>query len=93
MSVPTFDDIVWGQNPDDEGCIVGLLTLANGITVSVAGGGLVAGGDGVETFEVAAWDEGGHWLSLDPFDADTVLPFCDREQVEDVLRRLSIPPA
>ena len=88
MSTPIFEDIVWGQNPNDEDCVVGLLTLANGITVSVAVGGLVAGGGGVETFEVAAWDEGGHWLALTPF--DTVMAFCDREQVEDVIRRLQL---
>lgn len=88
MSAPTFDDIVWGQNPDGEEGVRGLVTLDNGTTVSVIGGGLVAGGDGVETFEVAAWDEEGHWIRLTPF--DTVMAYCDREQVEDVIRRLQL---
>lgn len=92
MSAPTFDDIVWTTDCEDEQCCVsGLVTLANGTTVSVVGGVHVFGGDGVSTFEVAAWDEEGHWIRLAPF--DDVLAFCDREQVEDVLRRLSISPA
>ena len=88
MSVPTFDDIVWGQNPDGEDGVRGLITLDNGTTVSIIGGGRIAGGDGIETFEVAAWDEGGHWIHLAPF--DPVMAFCDREQVEDVIRRLQL---
>jgi hypothetical protein len=82
-----------------EGAVQGLLKLPNGITVSIVGGGLqsiVGGmnrlrGDGVDTFEVAAWRANGglisDWIKLDG--DNEILEYVDKNKLPFILLDLS----
>jgi hypothetical protein len=79
-----------------KGGVQGLLTLPNNITVSIVGGGLqsiVGGmnmlrGDGVDTFEVAAWyTDSGDWIKLS--DYDDVKSYVDKDDLLFLLFELS----
>ena len=76
--------------------VQGMLKLPNNITVSIVGGGLqsiVGGmnmlrGDGVDTFEVAAWyTDDGEWIKLS--DYDDVLSYVDKDRLPIILLDLS----
>jgi len=95
----TLKDIDFKPHAVIEGAVQGLLNLPNGITVSIVGGGLqsiVGGmnrlrGDGVNTFEVAAWytnpiDSDG-WIKLS--DYDDVLSYVDKNILPIILLDLS----
>ena len=98
--VYTFNDIVFKPHNVVKGAVQGLLTLPNNITVSIVGGGLqsiVGGmnmlrGDGVDTFEVAAWrtNDGGlisDWIKLS--DYDDVKGYQDKDEITHILYDLS----
>jgi hypothetical protein len=79
-----------------KGAVQGLLTLPNNITVSIVGGGLqsiVGGmnmlrGDGVDTFEVAAWwGDQGDWIKLSEY--DDVKGYQDKDEITHILYDLS----
>jgi hypothetical protein len=79
-----------------EGAVQGMLKLPNNITVSIVGGGLqsiVGGmnmlrGDGVDTFEVAAWyTDSGDWIKLS--DYDDVKSYVDKDDLLFLLFELS----
>jgi hypothetical protein len=76
--------------------VQGMLKLPNNITVSIVGGGLqsiVGGmnmlrGDGVDTFEVAAWyTDSGDWIKLS--DYDDVKSYVDKDDLLFLLFELS----
>jgi len=94
--VYTFNDIIFKTHRVAKGGVQGLLTLPNNITVSIVGGGLqsiVGGmnmlrGDGVDTFEVAAWwGDQGDWIKLS--DYDDVLSYVDKDRLPIILLDLS----
>jgi hypothetical protein len=75
-----------------KGAVQGLLTLPNNITVSIVGGGLqsiVGGmnmlrGDGVDTFEVAAWwGDQGDWIKLG--DDNDVLEYVPKDKIPFII--------
>jgi len=79
-----------------KGAVQGMLKLPNNITVSIVGGGLqsiVGGmnmlrGDGVDTFEVAAWyTDSGDWIKLS--DYDDVKSYVDKDDLLFLLFELS----
>jgi hypothetical protein len=79
-----------------KGAVQGMIKLPNNITVSIVGGGLqsiVGGmnmlrGDGVDTFEVAAWyTDSGDWIKLS--DYDDVKSYVDKDELLFLLFELS----
>ena len=67
----TFDDLVFNQHPNhgyQPGAVQAVLTLDNNVEVSVVGGDRLYG-DGVETFEIAAFDSLGKFIKLGLDDA------------------------
>ena len=86
--VPTFKDIVFKPHGNGMGGVQGKIKLPNDITVSVVGGGLGLYGDGVDTFEVAAWlGDSGEWIPLS--DHDDVKGYQDRHDIDMILNELS----
>ena len=94
QKIYTIKDFDFKPHAVIEGAVQGLLKLPNGITVSIVGGGNHAGrlyGDGVDTFEVAAWytnpiDSDG-WIKLS--DYDDVLSYVDKDRLPIILLDLS----
>lgn len=85
--VYTFNDIVFKPHNVVKGGVQGLLTLPNNITVSIVGGPTLYG-DGVDTFEVAAWwGDHGDWISLT--DYDDVKKYQDKDEITHILYDLS----
>ena len=99
QKIYTIKDFDFKPHGVIEGAVQGLLTLPNNITVSIVGGGLqsiVGGmnmlrGDGVDTFEVAAWRTNGglisDWIKLS--DYDDVLSYVDKDRLPIILLDLS----
>ena len=96
----TIKDFDFKPHAVIEGAVQGILKLPNGIIVSIVGGGLqsiVGGmnrlrGDGVDTFEVAAWWDKGKsfdndWIKLS--DYDDVLSYVDKNILPIILLDLS----
>ena len=96
QKIYTLKDFDFKPHGVVKGAIQGILKLPNGITVSIVGGGLqsiVGGmnmlrGDGVDTFEVAAWStDTGDWIKLS--DHDDVLSYVDKDRLPIILLDLS----
>jgi hypothetical protein len=96
QKIYTIKDFDFKPHAVIEGAVQGLLTLPNNITVSIVGGGLqsiVGGmnmlrGDGVDTFEVAAWyTDSGDWIKLS--DYDDVKSYVDKDDLLFLLFELS----
>ena len=84
--VPTFRDVVFKPHGVIGGAIQGLVKLPNGVTVSIVGGPNLYG-DGVDTFEVAAWwDDHGEWIDLGDND---VKRYQDKDDITHLLFELS----
>jgi hypothetical protein len=92
----TLKDFEFKPHGVIKGAVQGMLKLPNGITVSIVGGGLqsiVGGmnrlrGDGVDTFEVAAWyTDSGDWIKLS--DYDDVKSYVDKDDLLFLLFELS----
>ena len=85
--VPTFRDIVFKPHGLIKGGVQGLVKLPNGVTVSIVGGPTLYG-DGVDTFEVAAWwGDHGDWIPLS--NHDDVKGHQDRHDIDMILNQLS----
>ena len=86
----TFDDLVFNQHPNhgyQPGAVQAVLTLNNNVEVSVVGGG--GGGlygDGVETFEMAAFDSLGKFIKLGV--NDDVIGWRSRTEITEIMVKL-----
>ena len=96
QKIYTIKDFDFKPHAVIKGAVQGLLTLPNNITVSIVGGGLqsiVGGinrlyGDGVDTFEVAAWyTDSGDWITLG--DNNDILEYVDKDKLLFLLFELS----
>ena len=86
----TLKDIDFKPHPLVKGAVQGILNLPNGITVSIVGGGEMGRlyGDGVDTFEIAAWlTDTGDWIDLG--DDDDILRYVDKDKLQIILLDLS----
>jgi hypothetical protein len=96
QKIYTLKDFDFKPHGAVKGAVQGMLKLPNNITVSIVGGGLqsiVGGmnmlrGDGVDTFEVAAWwGDQGDWIKLS--DYDDVKSYVDKDDLLFLLFELS----
>jgi len=89
--VYTFRDLKFGPHSVNTSIgrmgVQAKLDLPNNVTVSVVGGdGLY--GDGVDTFEVAAWyTDSGHWIKLG--DHDDVKDYVSKDEIDFIIFELS----
>ena len=68
------------------GAVQGLLKLPNNITVSIVGGGEMGRlyGDGVDTFEIAAWlTDTGDWIDLG--DDDEIIRYVPKDKIPFII--------
>ena len=68
------------------GAVQGMLKLPNNITVSIVGGGEMGRlyGDGVDTFEIAAWlTDTGDWIDLG--DDDAILRYVPKDKIPFII--------
>ena len=85
--VYTLKDIDFKPHPLVKGAVQGILNLPNGITVSIVGGPNLYG-DGVDTFEVAAWNtDTNDWIKLS--DHDDVKGYVGKDELLFILFELS----
>ena len=85
--VYTFNDIVFKPHRVAKGGTQGILNLPNNVTVSIVGGPQLYG-DGVDTFEVAAWyTDSGMWIPLG--DGDDVKGYQDKDEITHIIYDLS----
>ena len=85
--INSFDDLVFKPHANrTEGAVQAQHDLPNGITISVVGGrGLY--GDGINSFEVAAWPkEGQEWIKLS--EHDDVIGWQSKEEVTEIIQKL-----
>jgi hypothetical protein len=88
QKIYTIKDFDFKPHGVIEGAVQGLLNLPNNITVSIVGGMNMLRGDGVDTFEVAAWwGDQGDWIKLS--DYDDVLSYVDKDRLPIILLDLS----
>jgi predicted flap endonuclease-1-like 5' DNA nuclease len=85
--IKSFEDLVFKPHRNRrEGAVQSQHDLPNGITISVVGGESLYG-DGVTTFEVAAWrKEEIDWLRLSEY--DEVLGWQSKEQVTEAIQKI-----
>ena len=85
--VPTFRDVVFKPHGVIKGGVQGLVKLPNNITLSIVGGPSLYG-DGVDTFEVAAWyTDSGIWIPLGG--SDDVKGYQDKDEITHIIYELS----
>lgn len=85
--VYTFNDIEFKPHAAVKGGVQGKLILPNNITVSVVGGPQLYG-DGIDTFEVAAWyTDSSDWIKLS--DYDDVKSYVEKDEIDFILFELS----
>ena len=87
--IEKYDDLVFTPHPNGiEGAVQSQHTFDNGITISVIGGyGLY--GDGIDSFEVAAWHkEGNGWIQLSEEEHHDVLGWQDKDEVTEIIQKL-----
>ena len=83
----TFKDIEFKPHRVVKGGVQGLLNLPNNITVSIVGGSTLYG-DGIDTFEVAAWyTDSSDWIKLS--DYDDVKSYVEKDEIDFLLFELS----
>jgi len=85
--INSFEDLVFKPHRNGmEGAVQSQHDLPNGITISVVGGqGLY--GDGIESFEIAAWrKEDIDWLRLSEY--DEVLGWQSKEEVTEAIQKI-----
>ena len=90
QKVYTINDFTFTTHRVAKGGTQGMLKLPNNITVSIVGGDgdIYLYGDGVDTFEVAAWyTDSGMWIRLG--DDDDILTYVDKEKLPFILLDLS----
>lgn len=85
----TFDDLKFGKHPNGiVGCVQCQHVTDTGYVISIVGGPLLYG-DGVNTFEVAAWSLDGDqpWVKLSPY--DDVVGYRTKDEVVEIIHNLS----
>ena len=90
QKIYTINDFDFKPHGIIGGAVQGMLNLPNGITVSIVGGGEMGRlyGDGVDTFEIAAWStDTGDWIDLG--DDDAILRYVDKDKLQIILLDLS----
>jgi hypothetical protein len=68
------------------GAVQGMIKLPNNITVSIVGGGEMGRvyGDGVDTFEIAAWlTDTGDWIDLG--DDDEIIRYVPKDKIPFII--------
>lgn len=81
----TFDDISFVPHPNVAGGVWGFLTLPNGISLSIVGGGAGLYGDGIHTFEVLASNKDG----TPALPADGIMGWQSKEEINILIEQLS----
>ena len=86
-TIEKFDDLVFKPHRNgDKDSVQAQHTFPNDITISVVGGWMLYG-DGIESFEVAAWHkEGNEWIKLS--EHDDVLGWQSKEDVTELIQKL-----
>ena len=90
QKIYTINDFEFKPHGVIGGAIQGMIKLPNNITVSIVGGGEMGRlyGDGVDTFEIAAWStDTGDWINLG--DDDEILRYVDKDKLQIILLDLS----
>ena len=90
QKIYTIKDFDFKPHGVVKGAIQGLLRLPNNITVSIVGGGEMGRlyGDGVDTFEIAAWStDTGDWIDLGH--DDDILRYISKDKLPIILLDLS----
>ena len=81
-------DLKFLPHPNGVGGVQCKIKTDNGYTISIVGGGLGLYGDGVNTFEVAAWEgDNGEWIKLSPY--NDVLAHQSIDRVHEVINDIS----
>jgi len=85
QKVYTVNDFDFKPHGVIAGAKQGMLNLPNGITVSIVGGGEMGRlyGDGVDTFEIAAWRDNGDWIDLG--DDDAILRYVPKDKIPFII--------
>jgi hypothetical protein len=81
----TFDDIPFVPHPNVAGGVWGYITLPNGISLSMVGGGAGLYGDGIHTFEVLASNKDGTPALPD----DGIVGWQSKEEINILIEQLS----
>ena len=90
QKIYTINDFDFKPHGVIGGAVQGMIKLPNNITVSIVGGGEMGRlyGDGVDTFEIAAWStDTGDWIDLG--DDDDILRYVDKDKLQIILLDLS----
>ena len=90
LKIYTINDFDFKPHGIIGGAVQGMLKLPNNITVSIVGGGEMGRlyGDGVDTFEIAAWStDTNEWIKLG--DDDAILRYVDKDKLQIILLDLS----
>jgi hypothetical protein len=90
QKIYTINDFEFRPHGIIGGAVQGMLNLPNNITVSIVGGGEMGRlyGDGVDTFEIAAWStDTGDWIDLG--DDDAILRYVSKDKLPIILLDLS----
>ena len=86
QKVYTLKDFDFKPHAIIAGAVQGLLKLPNNITVSIVGGGEMGRvyGDGVDTFEIAAWlTDTGDWIDLG--DDDEIIRYVPKDKIPFII--------
>lgn len=90
QKIYTINDFDFKPHAMVGGAVQGMLKLPNNITVSIVGGGEMGRlyGDGVDTFEIAAWStDTGDWINLG--EDNEILEYVDKNKLQIILLDLS----
>ena len=90
QKIYTINDFNFKPHGIIEGGVQGMLNLPNNITVSIVGGGEMGRlyGDGVDTFEIAAWStDTNEWIKLG--EDNEILEYVDKDKLQIILLDLS----
>ena len=76
-------------HPNGLGGVQCKIKTDNGYTISIVGGGIGLYGDGVNTFEVAAWEgDNGEWIKLSPY--NDVIGHVTIDTVHQIIDNISV---
>jgi len=83
----TFDDLIFNKDSFVKDKVNAKLTLDNGIVISVVGGSGCYG-NGIDSFEIAAWrDNNPNFIRLGEY--DDVLGWLSKEEINSKINELS----
>ena len=86
QKIYTINDFEFKPHGVIGGAIQGMIKLPNNITVSIVGGGEMGRlyGDGVDTFEIAAWStDTGDWIDLG--DDDEIIRYVPKDKIPFII--------